>query len=110
MNTKLSIRITIVAATILFISFNQSAAEDLALCRTVDGYAAAITEEYLDQVTRYSVDKDYVALQRLIDAGVVIVLKGGIEVYTVNVGWTVVEFRLKGDTQTWWTVREGLKC
>ncbi len=109
MNTKFTI--IIIASTILFTSFNSITTVDyLVLCRTVDGYAAAITEDYLDQVTRYSVDKDYQAIQRLMDAGVVIMLKGGVEVYTVDVGWTVIEFRLKGDTQTWWTVREGLKC
>lgn len=79
-------------------------------CTTVDGHVAAISEKYLDDAISYAVDKDHAALQKLVDAKVVIVMKGGIKVYIVKAGITKVQFRAPGGTDVLWTVREGVKC
>lgn len=99
-------KIFILLTCIAFAQYNDKPAE----CTTVDGQVAAVSEKYLDDAIRYSVDKDYTALQSLIDKGAVVVMKGGIKVFTVKVHFTKIEFRLAGSTDVLWTVREGLKC
>lgn len=81
-------------------------------CTTVNGHIAAINEKYLDQAIRYAVDKDAIALQKLIDAGVIVVMKAGIKVFVVetHVLSGKVEIRVSGQTDVLWTVTEGIKC
>ena len=81
-----------------------------ATCTTKPGYAAAISESVLDEVVQYAVDKDMKALQSLVDSGLAFSIRGGISVYTVDVGWTKVSFRLPGKRSVLWTVREALNC
>lgn len=79
-------------------------------CRTVKGNLFAISENYLDRAISLVIDKDYDALQQLIDLGVVGIFSGNTEVFTVDSSWTKTQFRLKGDNTIFWTVNEGLKC
>ena len=98
--------------------FNQrvdssySTASIAADCYTQEGYIAAISEKYLDDVVRYSVDKDYAAIEKLLKAGVIVQMKKGIKVYLVKTHLFSgkVEFRIPGQTDILWTVIEGIKC
>lgn len=85
---------------------------ELSYCLTKEGFLGALTEEYLDQAVSYSVQKDYVALQKLIDLKVVFLMKKGVKVYPVDTHiWRgTVEFRLPGETIILWTVIEALEC
>lgn len=85
---------------------------DVADCYTMEGYVAAINEKYLDDVIRYSIDKDYVAIQKLLKAGVVVEMKKGVKVFVVKTHLLSgkVEFRIPGYTDILWTVTEGIKC
>ena len=77
---------------------------------TKEGYLAAATKEYYDQMMNLIAVKDYEALQTLIDAGVVISLKAGLKVQIVDSTWTgAIKIRLKGSTTTVWTVMEAVK-
>ena len=77
---------------------------------TVDGYLAAITEEYFDKVVDLVAAKDYEAIQVLVDAGVVIWLKAGLQVQIVDSNWTgAIKIRLKGTVIEVWTFREAVK-
>ncbi len=87
-------------------------ANTVADCYTKEGYIAATSEKYLDDVVRYSVDKDYVAIEKLLKAGVIVQMKKGIKVYLVKTHLLSgkVEFRIPGYTEILWTVTEGIKC
>ena len=76
---------------------------------TVEGYSACTTKKYLNDLITYSTQKDYDAIQKLIDAGVCLQMAGGIEVYLMETSWGLVEVRPKGTTNTVWTVQEGIK-
>ena len=76
---------------------------------TKDGFIAAITEEYLDEAYMYARDNDPEALDKLIKMQVAFFLKPNIEVIIVDgdlLGKRKAEFRIKGDRNTFWTVRE----
>ena len=77
--------------------------------KTVDGYPACVSKKYIDDFVTYSTDKDLKAMQSLLDAGVCIAMKSGLTVYLVDTSWGLVSFRMKGDTNVFWTVREGIK-
>lgn len=77
--------------------------------RTVDGYPACVSKKYIDDFVTYSTDKDLKAMQSLLDTGVCISMKAGLTVYLVDTSWGLVSFRMKGDTNVFWTVREGIK-
>jgi hypothetical protein len=81
-------------------------------CYTKEGYIAASTEKYLDDVIRYSVDKDYEAIQKLIRAGVVFQMKPNVKIHIVDTHLFSgsVKFRLPGYTEILWTVREAIRC
>jgi hypothetical protein len=81
-------------------------------CYTQEGYVAAISKEYLEDVIRYSIDKDYVAINKLLDTGVIIKMKKGVKVHLVETHLFsgTVEFRVHGYTDILWTVTEGIKC
>jgi hypothetical protein len=96
--------ITIIA--MFGVSSNVSAQTEY---KTVDGYAACISKKYIDDFVTYATQKDLDAMQQLLDAGLCISMAAGISVYVMDTTLGLVEFRLKGDTQTFWTVREGVK-
>ena len=77
---------------------------------TQSGFSACITEDYFDKLGDYSVDKDYDAIQKLIDNKVCFFLKEGVTVYVEEQRWNgVVEIRPKGQTGTVWTNIEAIK-
>lgn len=77
---------------------------------TQSGYSACITEDYFDKLAKYSVDKDYDAIQILIDNQACFFLKEGVTVYVEEHRWSgVVEIRPKGQTGTVWTNIEAIK-
>jgi len=76
---------------------------------TKDGFIAAISEEYLDEAYMYVRDNDSEALDKLIKMQVVFLLKPNIEVIIVDgtlLGKRKAEFRIKGDRNTFWTIRD----
>ena len=77
---------------------------------TKENYPASASRTYLDKFVEYSVAKDYAATQKLLDSGLVILLKPGIEVYLVETKlWSgVVKIRPKGYTQEFWTLSEAI--
>lgn len=79
---------------------------------TVAGYAATPTKEDLDEVTRYSVEKDEAAVEQMAAEGRLIELKGGVEVHVEGCGdiiCSTVKFRLPGSTTTMWAATEALE-
>ena len=79
-------------------------------CITKGNYVAAISEKYLDDAVSYAADNDLQALEKLIKRGVVVVMKPGVKVYIVDNHFTTTEFRVEGQTDVLWTVREGIDC
>lgn len=77
--------------------------------KTVDGYPACISKKYIDDFVTYSTQNDLDAMQALLNAEVCISMKAGITVYRMESDWGLVSFRIKGDTNVLWTVREGIK-
>ena len=77
--------------------------------KTVEGYTACVSKKYINDMIAYSNQKDYDAIQVLLDAGVCLVIAEGITVYLMDSSWGVVEIRPKGMTDTVWTVREAIK-
>ena len=51
---------------------------------TKSGYMAGVTEKAFDKAMTYIVQKDYGALQQLMDAGLVFSLKAGVRVYVMK--------------------------
>ncbi len=101
-----------IALLVGFVANNDLSDLELSMCYTQEGYIAAISEQYLDDVVRYSVDNDYKAIQSLLAKGVVVQMKKGVKVYLVDahIFSGKVEFRVPGQTQVLWTVTEGLRC
>jgi len=78
---------------------------------TVGGHAAAVSEKLLDRVVDLSVAKDYEALQKLLDSGLVIILKKGIkvEVMDTKLFSGKVKIRPFGSNLELWTVIEAIE-
>ena len=108
---KILIMKKIVKLCLLTIFMSLVSLEVDAQCVTKSGYYAATTEKGLELMVKYSVDKDYDALQKLLDAGLVFSMKSGMTVYIQDSSWTGrVEIRPKGMTGTVWTVKEAISC
>jgi len=75
------------------------------------GYAFALTEELLDKFIGLAVSKDKVAMQKMLDSGLVQILKGGVEVEVTKtkVFSGKVRFRPIGYTQEFWTTTEAIQ-
>lgn len=97
---------------VIFDPGHSAMKNDIVECYTREGYIAAISEKYLEDVIQYSIDKDYVAIQKLLKAGVVVEMKKGVKVFVVKTHLLSgkVEFRISGYTDILWTVTEGIKC
>ena len=78
---------------------------------TVAGYFASPSPELLDKAVQYCVDKDEAALKKLCDTGLVILLKGGMDVKITDtkIFSGMVKIRPKGQTLELWTQREAVK-
>ena len=77
---------------------------------TRGSYLAAATEEMLDRAVQYTNDGDMKALQKLLDAGLVIYLRSGITVFIVQVKISngTVKIRPEGSTDEIWTAIEAV--
>lgn len=78
---------------------------------TVGGHAAAVSEKLLDRVIDLSVAKDYEALQKLLDSGLVIILKKGIKVDVVDTKLFSGKIKIRpfGTNLELWTVIEAIE-
>jgi len=78
---------------------------------TVGGHAAAVSEKLLDRVVDLSVAKDYEALQKLLDSGLVIILKKGIKIDVLDTKLFSgkVKIRPFGTNLELWTVIEAIE-
>lgn len=77
---------------------------------TKSGYLASISEKMLDKAIDYSVAGDTAALQKLMDAKLVFVMKGGLRVYLEDLKMFAgkVKIRPVGETVEVWTVYEAI--
>ena len=78
---------------------------------TTGDYLASPSKEILEKAISYCVAKDFEALQKLMDAKLVFMLKSGVEVEIVEtkVFSGLVKIRPRGQTIELWTVIEGVK-
>lgn len=107
----MSKRSSAVVATIFLFTFICSStvlAQDTRV--TKSGYLASVSEEYLDKAIDYVVAKDHAALQKLMDANLVFMLKGGLRVYIVDtkIFSGKVKIRPAGETIEIWTLIEAV--
>ena len=81
-------------------------------CVTVKGYLAGATEEIFDKAVKLLTKKDYVALQKYIESGLVIMMDGGIPVYLedTKIFSGKAKIRPAGSTDGVWTFMEAVKC
>lgn len=81
-------------------------------CVTKEGCVIAISEEIYDRVGRFAADKDYAAIQKLVDAGLVAQAKGGMRVFVEDHKFLSgkVKVRREGQTGTVWTSLGMLTC
>ena len=95
---------------VLVIALVWGIASAQALYVTKENYPASASRTYLEKFVEYSVAKDHQAAQKLLDSGLVILLKPGIEVYLVDTKfWSgMVKVRPKGYTQEFWTLSEAI--
>lgn len=79
-------------------------------CVTVDGYFVAASEKLLDNVMRSYVRQDTEAVMKLVNSGLVVMIKGGVPVHVEDVKLGKVMIRLPGATVPVWTVQEAVRC
>lgn len=96
-------------AFLVFLFYGASVAGPIKY--TVGGHAAAVSEKLLDRVVDLSVAKDYEALQKLLDSGLVIILKKGMKVEVVDTKLFSgkVKIRPFGTNLELWTVIEAIE-
>jgi len=77
---------------------------------TKGGYIAAITEDLLDKAIRLSVAGDDIALQKLLNSNLVIVLKKGIKVEVIDTKFFSGKAKIRpfGTNIELWTVIEAI--
>src|SRR5688572_16512815 len=97
---------TAVLASVIGCGWVAGASAQLA-ATTVDGYAACLSEELLDDLLAYFAAKDLDSAQAYLDDRKCIVLKGGLRVTITDAGLTKHEFAYMGVKL--YTLREGLK-
>ena len=78
---------------------------------TKEGYPAAYSKETLTKAIDYSIAKDHAALQGLIVAGQVIIMKGGVKVEVVDskLFSGMIKIRLFGSSFEVWTLLEAIQ-
>jgi len=80
-------------------------------CVTVDGYLFAASEKLLDQAIKYHARKDIDGVMNLVNAGLVVMVHGGVKVYIEGEsGIGKLKVRFSGATIPVWTVREAIQC
>lgn len=79
-------------------------------CTTKADYPVAASEQLFEKACNAIYDKDSAALQQLLDTGLVVLSRDGVQVFTVDRGLSYATIRLKGDNHTLWTLPEALNC
>lgn len=75
--------------------------------RAKGDYFIAVSEEVFKNAREYKINKDTVALAKLLAEGKIFYLRPGTEVYRLDVTLTgIVKIRPKGYTEELWTYRE----
>lgn len=105
---KKSIIITTIVFTAIFFINNLTYAGDIKI--TKPNYLASTSKDALSKAIEYSVVQDYVALQEVIDSGLIFSLNAGIEVYVVERGFFsgLIKIRPVGHTVEVWTLIEAV--
>ena len=75
---------------------------------TKGGYYAGATEELVKQAVRYAAQGDTVALNKLLDTGLVVVSRAGVEIDVVRSGFSYSRIRQKGEIMELWIQTEGI--
>ena len=73
---------------------------------TNGGYYACVTEEYLDDIMKFLIAKDYASADAYSAQNKCVILKAGLQVSIVKVKWTRIQFAYKG--LKLWTVSEAI--
>jgi hypothetical protein len=102
----------IIIATVFLVFMFMGTVSAQPNCVTNDGYLAAASEELFETAMGYMFQKDFVALQRLVDSGLIVFMKEGVPVYRekVRVFKGRVAIRLPGSTGLIWTHTEAVTC
>lgn len=81
-------------------------------CVTKGNYLAAISEDLFEEATGYLAQKDYVALQKILLSGSVILLRPGVSVYVEDTKLFSgkIKIRPAGFTTSVWTNIEAVDC
>ncbi len=78
---------------------------------TKNGYLFVVTERLLDNATQYLIQNDFVALQKLMDTGLVAFLKPGIRVHVTKIYWRgKAQIRLPGSTISLWITNDAIEA
>ena len=106
---KKSLGFLFLAVFLIFLFHDVSVAGSIKY--TVGGHAAAMSEKLLDRVVDLSVAKDYEALQKLLNSGLVIMLKKDVkvEVLDTKLFSGKVKIRPFGTNLELWTVIDAIK-
>ena len=78
---------------------------------TKERYLFAVTERLLDSAIQYLIQNDFVALQKLMDTGLVAFLKPGIRVHVTKIYWRgKAQIRLPGSTISLWVTNDAIEA
>lgn len=100
--------VCILLAISLLSLFSSSVLAGNSYIITKEGWFGAWTKDYFNSmVTRM---EDTEALQKMMNAGQIFIIKKGVEVYIESSTWTgALELRPKGEVFTFWTFHEAIK-
>jgi len=103
-------RIVVITLLLAFVFVSVAIAQPN--CVTKSGYIASVSEELFDKAVSYAVQKDYVALQKLLDSKLVFMLKAGVPVYLEDTKMFSgkVKIRPAVSTVSVWTNIEAVDC
>lgn len=101
-----------IAALIFVLSFSVIVFSSLTGI-TKEGYFFTRTKEQLEKLIDHSAKNDYDFLENyteeLISVGDGGMLKAGLEVYIEESSSDIVRFRVKGETDSFWTLKRAIK-
>lgn len=101
-------RLTLSILLVIMMNVSPVLAQDAYV--TKPGYFAAVNKQDFEKAVEYSVQKDEVALDKLMKSRRVFPLKGGIKVHLVKGGIFsgTIKIRPAGSTVELWTFREAI--
>ncbi len=78
---------------------------------TNDGYYASTSKALLEKTTTLVMQSDYRAVERLVNSGLVMELREGVEVVITNMNWSggLIKIRAIGTLVEVWTYKEAVK-